>query len=289
MAETLPTLAQDKKLAISMMATKEITNRAEFAPVFAWYKEQCAALPEMKISKAPLSDGASWKATHAPNGEVDKIVNPFFSLEGVRVETPAQNWNQAAVTQRSEHLPTREGEKIPVSGVVMMVTSPHGETFVTLTQEPLVQAQYRKPNGELSSRRSQDASEIHPVIRAAIQTSTEKLQKIAANESSGAKFDESLFTMLKTIAKGKNISIMDLLNSVSLTKISTDANRITSHVVYGHIALSDEIAKQISTAIPQGRWCTKREIDALMSQGLTNGHFGIAQSVTEAQRNIQAL
>lgn len=286
MVEIQPIPLSPNKLALTLHSPNELMKRNEFAPVFSWYKEQCRQLPEMKVTAAPLTDGTSWKASKAPNGEVEKINNTFFSVEGIDVSTPALSWHQGALVQRTELLPTKQSEKTPVSGVVIMLTNPKNETFVTVTQEPLVPVQYRGQNGEFSTRRSAHATEIHPIVRSAIQTSVEKLQKIAANETDGARYDQQLFTLLRTIAKNKNISIMDLVSSVPLSKAPTDGNRIVSNVVYGNIAVTESQSAEIAHALPQGKWCSQKEIDALITAGMTNGHLSVAKSITEAQRRL---
>lgn len=274
------------KLALTLHSATELVKRTEFAAVFRWYKEQCSQLPEMRVTTSPLTDGATWKASKAVNGEIDKVHNTFFSLEGIDVATPVHSWHQAAVLQRTELLPTKQSEKTPVSGVVIMITNPNHETFVTVTQEPLVSAQYRGQHGDLSPKKSTHATEVHPIVRSAIQTSVEKLQKIAANETDGARFDQQLYTLLRTIAKDKNISIMDLVSSVPLSKAPTDGNRIVSNVIYGNIDVNEAQSADIEKALPQGRWCKPAELDALITAGLTNGHLTIAKSITEAQQRF---
>lgn len=275
------------KLAVPLIRPEEQLKGAEFTDLRRWLKEQVMKLPEMKVNKTSLTDNKSWKANLTPDQRVDSVTSPFFSLEGVQVDSQPLSWHQGAVIQRSEFLPTKSGEKTEVSGVVIMLTNPKNETLITLSQEPLTAAQYRDSQGRLHGKKTPDSDEVHPVIRSSIQTSVQKLQLISRNVALGNQYDKPLTALLTKIAEDRHTTVTDILNATEFSKAPTDGNRISGNVVYGTIAVSDTLANQLSEAVPGSRWCPQRELDALVVAGLTNGHLNVGRSVTEAQQRLR--
>lgn len=284
MSETQP--YHFNKLAVPLLRPAEQLKGAEFTDLRRWVKEQAAKLPEMKVTKAPLTDNKSWKANLTPDQQVDSVTSPFFSLEGIQVDSQPLSWHQGAVIQRSEFLPTKSGEKTEVSGVVVLLKNPKGETLVTMAQEPLSPAQFRTKQGELLTKPAANLTEIHPVVRSSIQTSVQKLQLISRSEALGNEYDKPLTRVLSAIAKDRKTTVTDILNATTFSKAPTDGNRISSNVVYGTIEVSDSLAKQLSEALPDSRWCSQKEMDGLVVAGLTNGHLNVGRSVTEAQKRL---
>lgn len=268
-----------------LSATKELQS-PEMAPLYSWFQKEIARLPEMKVTKAPLTDGKDWKKAMLPNGEIDKVSNRFFSIEGIDVQSHPLSWHQGAIIQRSEHVPTVSGEKTEVSGMVILIENPKGETFVTVAQEPLANAVYSTPDKKMSVKWIPQGKEVHPVVRGSIQTSVEKLNRILSNESTAMKYDPKLTTLLDTVAAARQDSIANVLKSIPLSKAPTDGNRISTHVAYGRLEVSDATAQKISDALPDGRWCSAKELDALVISGLTNGHLNVARSITQAQQRL---
>lgn len=272
-------------LAVPLLNPGEQLRGPEFAGLRTWLKEQIRTLPEMSVAKSPLSNKETWRTRMAPDGKtVDSVSSAFFSIEGIDVATDKLSWHQGAIIQRNDFLPTKSGEKTEVSGVVILLTNPKGETFVTVSQEPLAPTQYRATDGSLSARDTAGRTEIHPVIRSGIQTSVQKLQLLSRSEQLGDVYDRKLTGILKAIAQNRNATITDVLNGTVFSKAPTDGNRISGNVVYGTIPVSEELARTISAVVPEGRWCPEHELDALILSGLTNGHLNIGRSVAEAQK-----
>lgn len=287
MSELPPYSLTKPAFTAAVLPVAEYAKNPEYAAVFSWFFKEVGRLPEMKVNRSPLTNGKDWKATIGKKGEVDKITSPFFSLEGVDVSSTPLSWHQGAVIQRTEVLPTKSGEKTEVSGIIILLQNPKGETLVTVAQEPLMPATYRAADKKLSQKWIPQGTELHPVVRSSIQTSVEKLKQITTSEASGMRYDPTLTTLLATIATDRKAPITDILNGIAFSKAPTDGNRIVSNVVYGALEVSDEAAKKISEAVASGRWCSQKELDALVVSGLTNGHLNVAQSVIEAQKRLQ--
>ena len=273
MTESLPPAIQTLK--VPLLAPTEQLKGAEFADLNTWLKEQMNALPEMKVKKTPLSDKDSWKAVMTPDGQVDSVSSPFFAVEGIDVASNDKSWHQGAVIQRSEFLPTKSGEKAEISAVIILLKDPQNRTFVTMTQEPLADV-----------KRTDTKKEIHPVVRSSIQTSVQKLQLISRSANLGNQYDKALTSILTTIANDRKSTVTDILNATNFSKAPTDGNRIASNVAYGSMDVSDALAKKLETTVPTGRWCTQKELDALVVSGMSNGILNIARSVTEAQARL---
>jgi len=284
MSETQP--YHFNRLAVPLIRPTEQLKGPELTDLRRWLKEQVAKMPEMKVTKANLTDNKSWKATLTPDQQVDSVTSPFFSLEGVQVDSQPHSWHQGAVIQRSEFLPTKSGEKTEISGVVILLKNPKGETFVTLAQEPLAPALYKTGQGELQPKQTSTTTEIHPVVRSSIQTSVQKLQLVSRSEALGFQYDKPLTHILTAVAKDRKSTVTDILNTTTFSKAPTDGNRISSNVVYGTIEVTEPLAKQLSATVPDGKWCSQRELDALVVAGLTNGHLNIGRSVSEAQMRL---
>ena len=211
-----------------------------------------------------------------PDGQVDSVSSPFFAVEGIDVSSNDKEWHQGAVIQRSEFLPTKSGEKAEISAVIILLNDTKGRTFVTMTQEPLSDA-----------KRTDTKKEIHPVVRSSIQTSVQKLQLISRSAALGKQYDPALTSILTTIANDRKSTVTDILNATNFSKAPTDGNRIASNVAYGSMNVSDALAQKLKTTVPTGRWCTQKELDALVVSGMSNGILNIARSVTEAQQRLE--
>lgn len=156
----------------------------------------------------------------------------------------------------------KEGEVDRISGIVLLLTNPEGEIFVGVVQEPGIKAQ--TVNGK----------EIHPVIRTPFQSSIEKLQQLAGGVE---KADPVLYAVLNTLSKDSGKDLSALVQDVPLKKIPTDGNRIESNVLYGMLKLTKEAADIVLQKIPQGRFLSRHQLNALP----LNGHLHIALSATE--------
>lgn len=226
-----------------------------------WYNEQISRLPEMKVERFATTGEGGWEARLTPENQVESIRGRHFNIEGRKVTTSTFGWNQPLIIQRSEELTNERGEVDKISGIVLLLTNPEGKIFVGVVQEPGIKEQ--TVNGK----------EIHPVIRTPFQGSVEKLQQLANGIE---KVDPILYSVLNILSKDSGKDLSALVQDIPLTKIPTDGNRIESNVLYGKLNLTQEAANLVSERIPQGRFLSKHQLDALP----LNGHLHIALSAT---------
>lgn len=276
MSENIPQSPNEPLFRANVLSSRELTKSKEFAPVLAWYKEACAVLPEMRVNLTPVKDAK------------EANVNPaFFSYINVDVTTPRQSWQQGGIIQRSESFPSSAGEIIHADGVTILLTDPDGNTFVTVSEEPMANAQFRGPDGVLHTKKLTGATEIHPVVRSPLQTSAEKLKRITRSAHEGRTIDPAMTAILTHIAAERHQHVRDLLGTIPLSQSPTDGNRLKSDLLYGMLTVSQELAAHIAAVVRTGRWVTPKELDALTVMGVTNGNLNIARSVTEAQRRLR--
>ncbi len=275
MSEIAPSLPTEPLFRANVLSLKDVMVSKENAAVLAWYKEACQKLPEMRVSMTPVKESKDIRS------------NPsFFSIANVDVTTPVKSWQQGGLIQRGEMLPTQNGETISSHGSAILLVDPEGNTFVTVSQEPMAPARHRSASGILQEKPSPGSVEIHPVVRTPMQTSAEKLKRITIHEHEGRKADATMTTILYGLAKDRNQKINAILGSVSLSPSMTDGNRMQSDILYGALAVTDGEAKKIAASVPSGRWVSPRELDALTIMGATNGTLNIARNIVETQRRV---
>ena len=263
MSELAPTPSQEPLFRATIITPTELTASKEFGPILAWYKESCSKLPEMKVNITAVKDAKESTVNHA-----------FFSYGNVDVTTPTRSWQQGGIVQRAESIPTKTTEKINAHGITILLTDPDGNTFVTVSQEPMASADYR------------DKTEIHPVVRSPLQTSAEKFKRVARSAHEGRAIDPTMTAILSRIAEEQQTNIRNILTNIPLSQSSTDGNRLKSDVLYGNLTVSKDLAAHIASDVKLGRWVTPAELDALTIMGVTNGNLNIARSVTQAQRRL---
>lgn len=285
MSEHFPGI-ESKKTPLYTIGISEKILPPETKSVIDWANEQIKALPEMKVTRSPVTDGNSWKATHTPEGEVDKVSSNFFSFEGIDVATPDLTWHQGAIIQNADTLSTIDGKKIPVSGFVILITDQLGKTFVTMHQSPLMHAIHIDKNGSSHQTSTPDSKEVHPIARTPIQMSLEKMRKLQSDPKNSA-YDKNLSIIFKYLETHRGKSINEILQNIPLVKGAPDGDRIQSDVVYGSIALSAQEAVALAKQIPEGRWCTPTELDALAVKGLLNGHMHEAMGIVKAIKKFK--
>ncbi len=275
MSELTPNTHNEPIFQAAVLSPSEIAKSKEFAPVLAWYTESCNKLPEMHVDITPVKDA---KTTN---------VNPdYFSYANVDITTPRKSWQQGGIMQHAESLSLGNSETIDVHGVTILLTDPDGRTFVTVSQEPMANAKFRTAEGQLKIKKMTDTTEIHPVVRSPLQSSAEKLKRIARSAHEGLALDPSMTIILARIATERGQTVQNLLGSIPLSESATDGNRLKSNVLYGNLTVPHTIAAEIAKDVRSGRWVTPAELDALTVMGVTNGNLNIGRSVTEAQRRL---
>jgi len=257
------------------LSPKDMAASKEFGPIASWYKESCKKLPEMRVTMTPVKETKN------------AISNPaFFSYVNVDVTTPLKSWQQGGIMQRGDILPTTHGETITSHGSAILLVDRKGNTFVTVSQEPMAPARHRTAGGTLLDKSAPGAVEIHPVVRTPLQTSAEKLKRIIKNEHEGRAADSVMTNILYSLARDRNQTISDVVSSVPLSPSMTDGNRMQSDILYGTLSVTDKEAQEISKLAPSGHWTTPKELDALTVMGATNGTLNIARNISEAQRHM---
>lgn len=226
-----------------------------------WYTEQLRSLPEMRVEPFAVTGAGGWEAKLTPEGQVEAVTGRYFAIEGRRVTTSTSPWNQPIIVQRSEEFINKEGETDRISGIVLLLTDPSSRVFVSVAQEPCIKVQVI------------EGKEVHPVVRTPFQTSVEKLQQLA---SGNEEVDPILYAVLSVLSKDESKDISAILQDLPLNKVPTDGNRIDSNVLYGELKLSQEAADLVSEKVPQGRFLSLHQLEALPR----NGHLHIALSAT---------
>lgn len=242
------------RLNIKTVETSVIT--AEQKAAFDWYREQLKTLEEQKVKETNVTNGKDWLVTLTPKGEVQKIESTkgFFKIEG---RHPGPEWDQPMIVQSTESAETGEGELIRLSGIVIRIKDQADRTLVVIANEPgadIVEA---------------DGKELHPQVRTPVQASVAKLKLLEAGEESK---DPVLFRLLTGLGKR---SLRDAIESVELSKVATDANRLESNVYYGAISVQGEEATRLEE-LTGGKFLSREQLKVLP----VNGHTNIALSVT---------
>lgn len=116
-------------------------SNSEQVEALEWYREQLNNLPEMKVESFPVTGAGGWEAKLTPEAEVEAVTGRHFTIEGRRVTTPTFLWNQPIIVQRSEEFINKVGETDKISGIVLLLTDPRDRIFVSVVQEPGIQAQ----------------------------------------------------------------------------------------------------------------------------------------------------
>lgn len=257
-----------------IVSAAELQSSKEFAPVLDWHTETCRKLPEMRVNTNLIAKD-------------QKIINPdpsFFSFAHLDIATPQKSWKQAGIIQRGEPMRTTSRELTETHGAAILLMDPDGRIFVTVSQEPMAQAKYKTSTGMLRDHPVPGGIEIHPVVRTPLQASAEKLKRIMSSEKEGRIADPVMTAILTKIALEQHASIKQVMEQVPFSQAETDGNRMRNNILYGAIPVSTDIASSISTLIPDGRWVTPEELDALTILGATNGTINIARSVVQAQK-----
>src|SRR3989304_1080389 len=122
------------QLKINLTRSQEIASSKTMEEVIEWFNEEVAALPEMKVSEANVTDGVNWRADiDIKNGEIKSIMGKQFTISGLEVKTSSFSWNQPIIKQSAEAAETAEG-KVDVSGLVLLARK--WGTFLVTAQEP---------------------------------------------------------------------------------------------------------------------------------------------------------
>lgn len=233
------------------------TELSPFPALSGWLSERIRTLPEMQVAKSPLTN-EKWKAQMAEGGEVEQINGSFFTVEGVRVQTPKFSWDQPSVQQTGTilELSTPDGAiSAQVSGIVGVIKDNEGNILVTVGQEPLSDG----PN--------------HAVVKTPLQTSATKFMDVKNGETQK---DTNMVAFLTTLY-GDNAFDAFLAHIASgevevFPLASADANRIHATNIGIAITLADEAKKQALVADGTNRWISKAEYEGLIKTGLLNGH-----------------
>jgi hypothetical protein len=258
--------ANQNILKFKVGSPNEFSQNPEVRGVFDWFNERMKALPEMKVTISPVTDGDKWKAELTSDQQVKEIRGAQFSIQGIDVVSKF-SWRQPLLIQAKEKALTENGE-VEVSGIVLLMKNTKGETFLTVEQEPGIKAQIV------------DGKEVHPVTRTPIQTSVTKLRQLTEGQE---KVDPTLYSVLQNLAEYARESPVAFINNLSLSKASIDGNRIGSDVLYGVLKLDDQTASKMQEKVPQGRWCSKKEVAALGLMGVANGHLQLGTFINDSQ------
>lgn len=261
--------ANPNVLKLKVVSTEKFSQNPEVRGVFEWFKERVRALPEMKVSMSPITDGDKWKGELTPGGQVKEIRGAQFSIEGIDVASRF-SWHQPILVQNTEKAQTQDGE-IELSGIVLLLKNSKEEIFLTVEQEPAADAQIA------------DGKEWHPIVRTPIQTSVTKLRQLTEGQE---KVDPTLYSVLQSLAESTGKSMNDTVGELSLSKASIDANRMKSNVYYGVLSLDEQMANRLQERVPNGRWCSRKEIAALTLTGVANGHLQLGVSIDDAHRAL---
>lgn len=237
-----------------------VLNR-EQTDALGWYNEQLNNLPEMKVEDFSVTGAGGWEVNLTPDNQVESIKGRHFDIVGRKISTPSFGWNQPIIVQRSEELITNEGEIDRISGIVLLLEDTEGRIFVSVAQEPGVRAQIV------------DGKEIHPVVRTPFQTSVEKLQQLA---NGNEKVDPILYGVLEILSRDIGENLSSIVQNIPLKRVPTDGNRIESNVLYGVLPLTQESANLVADKVPQGRFLSHNQLEALP----LNGHLHTALSAT---------
>lgn len=259
--------ANQGELKLKVFNASELALDPEVKGVFEWLHEKVIALPEMKVKDSNATDGDKWKAELTPEGQVKEIRGAQFSIGGIDV-TSKFSWHQPILIQNTEKAQTQDGE-IELSGVVLLIKNSKEETFLTVEQEPVADAQVA------------DGKERHPIARTPVQTSVTKLRQLMEGQE---KVDPTLYSVLQSLAESTGKSMNAIISELSLSKASIDANRMKSNVYYGVLSLNEQMANKLQERVPSGRWCSKKEIAALTLMGVANGHLQLGVSVNDAHK-----
>lgn len=257
------TMEKRPEFRLNVVSEASRVMGAEQVEARDWYKEQLNTLPEMRVEKFAVTGEGGWEGRVTSEGKVESITGRHFDIEGRKVITNF-TWNQPVIVQRSEEFIDSEGKANKISGMVLLLEDPNGRVFVSVGQEPGVEAQV--VNGR----------EIHPVVRTPFQTSVEKLQQLTAGNE---KVDPTLSAVLSAL-KVDNQDLSSIVGDIPWVPVDTDGNRIESHVLYGILKLNEQAVKLVSEKIPQGRFFSRNQLNALP----LNGHLHIALSVASETR-----
>ncbi|MBF8250307.1 MAG: hypothetical protein HW400_908 [Candidatus Levybacteria bacterium] len=255
-------MVEDPNFRLNIVSRgKETDVTPEQRVAINWYEFKAARLPQMKIEKSTVTGLGGWEVQLTKENQVELISGKHFSIEGIKVSTPSNFWNQPLMIQRSEKVVTDKGEIERISGIVLIITDPKGRIFVEVGQEPGVKSQTGRGN------------EVHPIVRTPFQSSVEKMRQLSNGEE---KADPILFNVLRILSKDGSGDISSIIQGIPFRKVPTDGNRIESNVLYGVLKLTTEEADIIFQEVPQGRFFSRHQLDALP----LNGHLHIALSVT---------
>lgn len=236
------------ELKLNIQRTPESSPDPDIQAAIAWYKEKLAGLPEMKVEDAPVTDGEKWKA-ELKDGQIEAVRGTHFAVEGRRVSLPTFSWNQPMIEQAREN---------GISGIILLVKNIDGKYLMTVAQEPG------------ANKVAVNGKETHPVVRTPVQTSVVKLQQLSEGQQ---EVDPTLYGVLNALS-GDGRSMQDIISSIPLREVKTDANRIDSSVVYGVLDVDEQLAAGLEQSTG-GKFLTRKQIGALDT---VNGHTHVALS-----------
>src|SRR5215469_6639977 len=123
------------ELQFVVLKPPEQVDDPEILDAVTWYKEKLGELPEMRVTKSPITDGINWTEKREED-KLDEVNSGFFSAEGLDVQKGTFNWHQMMLRQRSEELIAQDGQTEEISGVVLLLRDPEGKVFIIVDQEP---------------------------------------------------------------------------------------------------------------------------------------------------------
>lgn len=241
-----------QEFSLNIVRTPDVSADPEIQVALDWYKERLGLLPEMRVEKAPVTDGDKWKG-EIKDGQVEGISGAQFTIEGRDVSS-IFSWRQPIINQSRDN---------GISGIIILARNKEGKYFMTVAQEPAANKVEIK------------GKETHPVVRTPIQTSVTKLQQLVEGRQ---EVDPTLYGVLSALS-GEGRTMNDIVSSIPLKEVKTDANRIDSSVVYGVIDVNDDLASNLEQ-VTGGMFLSRKQISAIDS---VNGHTHVALSVASEQ------
>lgn len=226
-----------------------------------WYNEQVRNLPEMKAEPFAVTGAGGWEVKLTAENQVESITGRHFDIVGRKISMPSSEWNQPIIVQRSEELITNKGEIDKISGIVLLLVDTGGRIFASVAQEPGIKAKII------------EGKEVHPVVRTPFQASIEKLEQLA---NGNERVDSILYAVLDILSKDSDSSLSSIVQDIPFKRVPTDGNRVESNVLYGTLQLTQEAADLVEDRVPQGRFLSYNQLEALP----LNGHLHIALSAT---------
>jgi hypothetical protein len=253
--------------AFMARARRELENRPEYREVVKWYAERVVSLPEMRLSKTPVTGKGGWTKEMTNDGEVSQINSGFFTFEGDDVDTGLTKadgtkigWNQGGIkqTETPVTIPTPDGAiSMNASGFVGIIRDPDGNILLSVGQEPYAQ------------------SEKKALVRTPYQTSAKKLQGLIEGNTD---LDPGLAKTMHMLSRGEKTPAQMFADGTftAFPLAPADPNRIqATNIGFAHVVRDRDIHQKL-VEDKKMRWCSPTEAKALTRAGLVNGHTAAA-------------